>query len=323
MRSTLISVLLASFGLAGCGQPPPPPVIPTSPAPVAPAPQAAPAQPATIQVVAPDAPPPGPADLRSIPALPRPSPNAELRQTVGVTHLHLSYSSPGVKGRQVWGELVPYGKVWRTGANAPTTLVADHDFTFGGTAVPAGRYTLLTVPGEKTWTVHLNKDPKGAGAFGYDAEQDVAKVEVEPTSASPRERLAFTFDDTTEKATQLVLHWAELKVAVPIEVDTAAHAKAAIAATVDNAWRPLFNAGRYAFDQENHDQAADLLSRSIQVKGTWWNHWWLAQTHHAKGEHDKARQHAQKTTELGKGDDTFEQFFAERVKKALTTWPQT
>lgn len=242
---------------------------------------------------------------------------------VGVTDLRLTYSSPGAKGRKIWGGLVPYEKVWRTGANAPTTLVADHDFTFGGQPVAAGRYTLLTFPGEKRWTVVLNKDPKQAGAFGYDAAHDVAKVEVEPTSTSPRERLVFTFDDTTEDATKLVLDWAGLKVAVPITVKTGEHAKASIAATLDNAWRPLFNAGRYAFDHESFDEAADLLSRSIQVKATWWNHWWLAQTHDKKGEHALAREHAQKTTELGKGDSTYEKFFADRVKKALETWPQS
>ena len=88
--------------------------------------------------------------------LPQPSPAARVEQQVGVTKFSVAYSSPGVKGRQVWGQLVPYDELWRTGANAATTLEASRDFSFGGKQVPAGSYALYTIPTKSTWTVILN-----------------------------------------------------------------------------------------------------------------------------------------------------------------------
>src|SRR5580765_2018549 len=89
---------------------------------------------------------------------PAPSPKARVEQRVGVTDVSIDYSSPGVKGRKIWGEVVPYDKVWRAGANAPTKLTVSRDFTFGGTAVKAGSYSVFVTPGKKTWTVALNTD---------------------------------------------------------------------------------------------------------------------------------------------------------------------
>src|SRR3954471_13849509 len=85
--------------------------------------------------------------------LPQPSPHARVEQHVGITNLALDYSSPGVKGRKIWGEVVPYDKGWRAGANAPTTLTASRDINFGGVAVPAGTYSLFIVPGKAAWSV--------------------------------------------------------------------------------------------------------------------------------------------------------------------------
>src|SRR5215831_14838146 len=89
---------------------------------------------------------------------PAPSPKARVEQRVGITDLSIDYSSPGVKGRKIWGEVVPYDKVWRAGANAPTKLTVSRDFAFGGTPVKAGSYSLFVTPGKKTWTVALNTD---------------------------------------------------------------------------------------------------------------------------------------------------------------------
>src|SRR5689334_5707801 len=89
---------------------------------------------------------------------PAPSPKARVEQRVGITDVSIDYSSPGVKGRKIWGDVVPYDKVWRAGANAPTKLTVSRDFTFGTTPVKAGSYSLFVTPGKKTWTVALNTD---------------------------------------------------------------------------------------------------------------------------------------------------------------------
>jgi len=96
---------------------------------------------------------------------PRPSPNATLTQSVGLTDITIKYSRPGVKGRTIWGGLVPYDAVWRTGANEATTITFSDDVTVGGTKVPKGTYALFTVPGRDTWDVVLNKQGEQWGAF--------------------------------------------------------------------------------------------------------------------------------------------------------------
>src|SRR6185436_13694063 len=109
---------------------------------------------------------------------PRPSPNATLTQSVGLTDITIKYSRPGVKGRTIWGGLVPYDAVWRTGANEATTITFSDDVTVGGTKVPKGTYALFTVPGRDTWDVVLNKQGEQWGAFSYDKTQDIARVTV-------------------------------------------------------------------------------------------------------------------------------------------------
>src|SRR5512144_933686 len=98
------------------------------------------------------------ASAQSAPELPSLSPKARVEQRVGITDVSIDYSSPGVKGRKIWGEVVPYDKVWRAGANAPTKLTVSRDFAFGGTQVKAGSYSVFVTPGKKTWTVALNTD---------------------------------------------------------------------------------------------------------------------------------------------------------------------
>jgi hypothetical protein len=181
---------------------------------------------------------------QAAPELPQPSPKARVEQRVGLTDFAVDYSSPGVKGRKIWGGLVPFDELWRTGANAATTLKASRDFTFGGTAVPAGTYSVFTIPGKKTWTVILNTNTKVAATRGYEEKDDVARVSVTPTSAPLRERLAFLFANTTDDATRLDLEWEKLRVSVPITVDTTAQARANIDKALEDAWRPHFASAR-------------------------------------------------------------------------------
>src|SRR5215510_9058275 len=123
--------------------------------------------------------------------LPAPSPKARVEQRVGITDVSVDYSSPGVKGRKIWGELVPYDKVWRAGANAPTKLTVSRDFMFGGTAVKAGSYSVFMTPGKKTWTVALNTDLT-ASQEEHDDKSDVARAVVTPAALPAlRERLVY------------------------------------------------------------------------------------------------------------------------------------
>lgn len=192
--------------------------------------------------------------LASVPAaaqlkLPDASPSAKVAQDVGLTTISVEYSSPGVKGRKIWGELVPWDQPWRTGANAATKITFSRDVTFGGKPVPAGTYAIVTLPTQKGWTVVLNKDLAfWPGVKAYDATQDLVRVPATTAAIPHRERLAILFSNTTDTDTSLDLEWEKLRVSVPIKADTAAQVQAAIKAELEGAWRTPARAARYEMD---------------------------------------------------------------------------
>ena len=114
----------------------------------------------------------------------RPSPPAMASAKVGEANVVINYGQPSVKGRKVWGDLVPFGQVWRTGANEATTFETDKDIKVQGKALPAGKYGFFTIPGEKEWTIIFNKVPNQWGAFKYDASKDFLRVFAKPKKST-------------------------------------------------------------------------------------------------------------------------------------------
>ncbi len=153
--------------------------------------------------------------------LPRASPNAWVSQMVGVTKISITYSRPGVKGRKIWGGLVPYGEVWRSGANENTTITFSTPVKVEGHDLAAGTYGLQTIPTAGDWTIIFSKDAKEWGAFTYKQEDDALRVQAKPQPAEMRERMAFEFDDVTDTSAKIVIHWEKLKVPFTVEADTA------------------------------------------------------------------------------------------------------
>jgi hypothetical protein len=153
--------------------------------------------------------------------LPRPSPNATVSQTFGVTEVTLHYSRPGVKGRVIWGKLVPYGEVWRTGANENTTIRFSTPVRVDGKELPAGLYGLQTIPGPDDWVVILSKDAEEWGAFSYKPDHDALRFHVKPAPiAGPQEWMGFEFRNLSDTSAELALRWEKLEVAWKIEADT-------------------------------------------------------------------------------------------------------
>jgi hypothetical protein len=253
--------------------------------------------------------------------MPRPSPAARVDQRVGLTDFQLEYSSPGVKNRPIWGSLVPYGKVWRTGANAATRLTVSRDFQIGNKKVKAGTYSLFTIPGKTSWTIVLNSD-KAASTDQYKQAKDVARITVTPaTMAEPRERLTFLFSGTTDDATSLDLEWERLRVRIPIKVDTKTQVMASIDRAVDNAWATHADAAEYLFENEgNLDRALSLVDQSIAIERTWFNHWLKAQILGKKGKRAEAIAAAQQAQTLGKSDKFYQAQFKARVDQAIASW---
>ncbi|MEL7162353.1 MAG: DUF2911 domain-containing protein, partial [Bacteroidota bacterium] len=152
--------------------------------------------------------------------LPSLSPLGTVTQVVGNTTIGVSYERPSTRGRQVFGSLVPWGKVWRTGAGYCTKIAFDRPVTVGGQPVPAGKYALLTVPTPTEWTIILNRDTTLYGARDYDPAQDVIRFRV-PAKTSTRYYEALTIDlDVIPDDVRLYLSWADVSVDFPIRTDT-------------------------------------------------------------------------------------------------------
>lgn len=163
-----------------------------------------------------------PAGAQGAPVMtvPLESPGASVRQTVGLTDVTITYHRPAVKGRKVWGGLVPLDSVWRAGANENTLLTVTSPFTIGGTRLPAGRYGLHMIPGAARWTVAVSKQASAWGSFSYDAREDAIRFAVTPRSADHLERLQYTLDEPTDSAVTVTLRWEKLAIAFPISVPT-------------------------------------------------------------------------------------------------------
>jgi Protein of unknown function (DUF2911) len=252
--------------------------------------------------------------------LPSQSPKARTEQRVGLTDVAIDYSSPGVKGRKIWGQVVPYDKAWRAGANAPTKLTVSRDFSFGGTQLKAGAYSLFITPGKATWTVMLNTD-LGASQDEHDAKKDVATISVKPGAlAAPRERLRYTFDDTQDGGTTLALEWERVRIAVPIAVDTQGQVNAAIEKASNEVWLPQLIAATYLFNHSENDRALGMVDKSIAIRATWRNEWLRAQIQQKKGNKAEAMASAGRAQELGKGDEDYEKYVKADLQKTVAGW---
>ena len=262
-----------------------------------------------------------PAAARADLDLPRPSPTAKITQQVGLTDITVEYSSPAVKGRKIWDGLVPYDKLWRTGANSATKITFSRDVTFADKAVPAGTYALFTIPTKGAWTVILNKKPDQPGiGSAYKADQDLVHVQVKPSPAPFRERLAFIFSNMTDDKASLDLEWEKLRLSIPIGVATTQQALANITNAVDNTWRVYANAARYLLEvKKDYETGLKYADQSIALKEDWFNLWIKAELQAAKGAYKDAVATGEKAQTLGQKSGPG--FFLEGdVKKGLADW---
>ncbi len=180
---------------------------------------------------------------------PPPSPPQYVKQDFGLSSIELSYSRPGVKGRTIFGDLVPFGKVWRTGANSATTLTFGDDVTIGGTKIAAGKYGLLTIPGEKEWTIIVTKQLDVTNPAAYKQDQDVVRITTQiQTLPFSIENFTIVFDNITNSSCNLILFWDKTAVALPIQTDVDSRIMKQIDETMNNDNKPYFNAAMYYLD---------------------------------------------------------------------------
>lgn len=203
--------------------------------------------------------------------LPRTSPHATVMQRIGVTDVTIDYHRPGVKGRKIWGELVPYGQPWRVGANDRTIIKFSTDVTIDGQALPAGSYGLVAIPTDSTWTLAFSKVTAAWGAFTYDAKDDAARVTVTPVQVGDSvEWMDFQFEDLGAEAATVVLRWEKLRVPFKVTVDL----DKTVTAHVNQgaSWAALNGAATWANDRgKDLDAALRWANASIAVEKTFFN----------------------------------------------------
>ena len=263
---------------------------------------------------------------------PRPSQKASVMQTVGVTDITITYSRPGVKGRKIWGDppadlaagtatldnqntrpagmvIVPYGHVWRTGANEATQFEVTDDVLINGQKLPAGSYSLHTIPGKDEWIIVFNGTANQWGSFNYDEKKDTLRVKTKPEwVADHQEWLMYSFDPVTDNSAQVNIRWEKLKVAFTVVVPdvkavTLSKLRATVAAAKPDDWRTPLQAANYVFNSEDKMDTAEAeawLEQSIKAKETFGNLYTKSRVLAAHGKTQEAITVGEKALALGK-----------------------
>ena len=276
--------------------------------------------------------------------LPRPSQKASVMQTVGVTDITITYSRPGVKGRPIWGDapatmasrakgeatlddqnqrvkgepIVPYGHVWRAGANEATQFVVTDDVIVNGQKLAAGSYSLHTIPNKDEWTIVFNGTANQWGSFNYDPAKDTLRVKAKPTwTTDSQEWLEYSIPVVTPNSATVVIRWEKIAVPFTVEIPNVeavwrAKVDAAIAKDPNNEAIPLQVAGAYAND-DKWDEALKWADQSIKVKETFRNLSAKANYLYLAGRKDEAYAAADVAIAKGKADKVDTTNFEKRV----------
>ena len=281
--------------------------------------------------------------------LPRPSPKASVTQTVGVTDVTITYSRPGVKGRKIWGDppasapagtatlddararaadapIVPFGRVWRTGANEATTFQVTDDVLVNGQPLKAGTYSLHTIPGRDEWTFIFNSDPGQWGSFAYDEKKDVLRIKVKPqTTSDSQEWMAFRIDPAAENSATVSLLWERVRVPFTVEVKdvpalTLQKARAAVAAAKPDDWQTPAQAANYMLNNKlDLAQALAWAEQSIKVRENFNNLNLKARILAAQGKTADAIATGEKALQVGRAANANAQAMA-AFEKTLGEW---
>lgn len=278
--------------------------------------------------------------------LPRPSQKASVMQTIGVTDLTITYSRPAVKGRKLWGEappeavaannavgastlddqnkrvknapIVPYGHVWRTGANEATVFTVTDDVLINGQKLAAGSYSLHTIPGADEWTIIFNTVADQWGSFNYDEKKDALRVKAKPeTAADVQEWLSFEIPTVTPNSARVNIRWEKLRVPFTVEVPNVeavslSKINALIVANPTSWEIPLAVARQYA-GEDRFDEALRWVEQSIKVKETFQNLSSKSQLLFAAGKKDEAFAVGDQAILRGKADKADTSRFEKRL----------
>ena len=283
--------------------------------------------------------------------VPRPSPKASVMETVGVTDITITYSRPGVKGRTIWGDplpeqastkgeatlddqnirpkgapIVPWGHAWRTGANEATQFVVTDDVWINGQKLPAGSYSLHTIPTKDEFTIIFNSVANQWGSFGYDASKDTLRVKVKPEwSEHNKEWLEYWIDPVSDTSAQVNIRWEKVRVPFTVEVKdvqglTMQKARAAVLAAKPDDFVTRLQAANYALQNKlSVDEAMGWLDQSIKIKETFGNLGLRARVLAEQGKTAEAIAAGEKAIQVGK-DAKVNQTAIANMEKLVAEW---
>jgi hypothetical protein len=280
--------------------------------------------------------------------LPRPSQKASVSQRIGVTDVTITYSRPAVKGRKIWGDplpgqitevkgeatlddqnkrpkdapIVPWGHVWRTGANEATMFTVTDDVLINGQKLPAGSYSLHTIPNKDEWTIVFNGTANQWGSFDYDPAKDTLRVKAKPQWVDTNEEyLSYSFDPVTDDSAQINIRWEKVSVPFTVKVPdvnavTISKLTKAVSEAKPDDWRTPYQAAQYALNNKNTaDDAQGMawLDQSIKAKETFQNLSAKSYFLYKAGKKDEAFALADQAIQRGKADKVDTTAFEKRL----------
>jgi hypothetical protein len=263
--------------------------------------------------------------------IPWESPACTVSQTIGITDVTVTASRPGVKGRTIWGDVVPWNEVWRAGANMNTTVCFGDDVSVEGKALPAGTYGLHMIPRDGgNWTVIFNHDAAAWGSYHYDEKHDALRVDVKPVEAPFTEWLSYEFTDLAADKATLQLHWEKLAVPVKLGVDTDSLvvAKARedfLQGRSGFYWQSWDNAAKYCLAHKTHlEEGLSFAEQSVSMTPGFANQWTQAGLLAALGKKDEAATTRDKAMALATEADLntlgYQQLQGGKLDEAIATF---
>lgn len=235
--------------------------------------------------------------------MPAPSPTQTIKQEFAIGSIELTYSRPSAKGRKIFGDLVPYNKLWRTGANAATKLVLTEPVEMGGKRIDTGTYVLYTIPGIDSWDIVLNKGLKNWGIDGYKESEDVARIRVEPVKMKDRvESFTMQFADVKAESCELHIMWDKTAVAIPIKADFKDKVRAQIEAAMKTDKKPYWQAAQFYNEYDkNLTKALENVTKAIEANDkAFWIWIYKARIQKEMGDNGGALESSKRSMELAK-----------------------
>jgi hypothetical protein len=249
---------------------------------------------------------------------PRPSPVASVSQTVGITQITIDYSSPGVKGRTIWGEVVPFDQIWRTGANEVTSITFSEAVKISGKELSAGTYGIHTLPRKDEWDIIFSGDTKVKGSSAFDEKKEVLRIKVKPEETTFKERMIFAFLNTTDNKTTVALMWDKLKVSFDVETNTQELTLANLRKNLS--WSPTMQAANYCLQNNvNLEEGLKWIDASILLSEVYWNTRIKAQLQNKLGMKQESIATMEKAIDMGSKMEEAP-FDFDNMKNMLADW---